>query len=83
MEEILNLKDKVLVGVFLAEYVSFDDTQLAIIESYVNEHLDIENKDFISDLIDFSRAWGLNVNYRKLLSFLLYTVMYASYFRSL
>lgn len=67
LKDVLKLKEKELVSTFLEKYEEFDREQLKLVESYINENLDNEDANFLSDLIDFSSIWGLNLDYEKLL----------------
>lgn len=70
LRELLELKEKELVSTFLEGYEDFTNEQLKIIEDYINNNLNIDERDFVSDLIDFASAWVLNIDYKKLLFFL-------------
>jgi len=67
---ILKLKDYELISTFFEKYDRFKGSQLELIEDFINKKLDIEDRDFVSDLIDFSSDWALNLNYKKILQFL-------------
>jgi len=68
--KILNLKERELVSTFLEEFENFSEEQFLSLEKYINDNLNLEDKDFVSDLIDFASDWSLNINYKKILSFL-------------
>ena len=68
---ILNLEEKELVNIFFNEYCLFDNNNFLLIEKYTNNNLDINDKDFVSDLIYFARDFGLDLNYKKIISFLI------------
>jgi hypothetical protein len=68
---ILNLKEKELVESFLTEYAHFHEKELSYIENFINLNLENENKEFLSDLIYFAADFGLNINYSKILKFLI------------
>ena len=67
---ILELEERELTSTFLEEYEGFTTTQLNEIEKYVNQHISDEDKDYVSDLIDFSKKWGLKIDYNKMLPLL-------------
>ncbi|WP_269225287.1 hypothetical protein [Flavobacterium eburneipallidum] len=71
IEFILNLEEKELVNIFFNEYKNFKKEDFLFIEKFINENLISENKDFISDLIYFAVDFGLDLNYEKILSFLI------------
>lgn len=70
IEFILHLKEKELVNSFFYEYSLFDQKDFVFVESFINSNLDDENRDFVSDLIYVALDFGLDLNYRKILSFL-------------
>ena len=70
LEDILELKERELIATFLENYNNFSENQFFLLERYINKNLEIKDKDFVSDLIDFSSDWSLNINYKKLLSFM-------------
>lgn len=68
---ILNLKEKELVDSFLYEYALFNQEDLVFIENFINLNLENIDKNFVSDLIYFACDFGLDLNYKKIISFLL------------
>ncbi len=70
LNQMLNLSELELIATFLEEYQKFTNAQLIVLERFINENLNIDNYDFVSDLIDFSSNWALNIDYKKLLKFL-------------
>lgn len=71
---ILNLKENELVESFLKEYAHFHQKELLYIENFINSNLEHENKEFLSDLIYFATDFGLDINYWKILEFLIIDV---------
>ena len=71
---ILNLKNKELVESFLVEYAHFHEKELLYIENFINSNLEHENKEFLSDLIYFATDFGLDINYKRILKFLIIEV---------
>lgn len=67
---ILNLNEKELVNIFFDEYKYFDQHEFLLIENFIDTNLETTNKDFLSDLIYFATDFGLNINYQKIISFL-------------
>ncbi|WP_158963074.1 hypothetical protein [Myroides fluvii] len=68
IKQMLSLKDKDLVDLFLSTYILFDDNDKAYLELFINENLDHEDTAFISDLLYFATDWSLNINYLKVLN---------------
>lgn len=68
---ILNIGKKELISVFFDEYKYFDQEEFSLIEDFINQNLEIENKNHLSDLIYFATDFGLNINYEKILSLLI------------
>lgn len=71
IDYIINLKDKVLINSFFNEYSQFDQNDFLLIESFINQNLDNKDKDFVSDLIYFALDFGLDLIYKKIISFLI------------
>jgi len=71
IEVVLNFDEKELVNIFFNEYKFFSREDLLFIEKFINDNLDHINKDFVSDLIYFALDFGLDLDYRKVLSILL------------
>ncbi len=71
IEFILHVKEKELVNSFFYEYSLFDQRDFVFIENFINSNLDNGNKDFVSDLIYIALDFGLDLNYKKVLSFLI------------
>lgn len=67
---ILNSGDFV-VNIFIDNYVKLTPEQFSIIENYINKNLDHENRLFVSDLIEFSTDFGLNLNYLQVCNLIL------------
>lgn len=68
---ILNLKEKELINTFFNEYSLFKRRDFLLIENFINKNLDNENKDFVSDLIYAGVDFGLDLDYKKIVSFLI------------
>ncbi|EJL59875.1 hypothetical protein [Flavobacterium sp. CF136] len=68
---ILNIDEKELVNIFFDEYKYFDQDDFLLIEDFTNKNLEIENKNYLSDLIYFATDFGLNINYEKILNLLI------------
>lgn len=68
---ILNLQEKELINTFFNEYSLFDQKDFLLIENFINKNLNHNNKDFASDLIYFALDFGLDLNYKKIISFLI------------
>ncbi len=68
---ILNLKETELVNSFFNEYSLFDREDFLLIERFINQNLEHADKDFVSDLIYFALDFGLDLEYKKIVSFLL------------
>lgn len=68
---ILNIDEKELVNIFFDKYKYFDQEEFSLIEDFINKNLEIENKNYLSDLIYFATDFGLNINYEKILSLLI------------
>lgn len=71
IEFIFNLPEKELVNTFFYEYALFNQKDFLFIENLINLNLQNTNKDFVSDLIYVALDFGLDLNYRKLLSLLI------------
>ncbi|MCC9073226.1 hypothetical protein LNQ49_16740 [Flavobacterium sp. F-65] len=71
IEFVLNLNEKELIGTFFSEYSLFEYEDFLYIEKFINSNLDNSNLDFLSDLIYFATDFGLDINYKKILEFLL------------
>lgn len=67
---ILNVHEKELVNIFFNEYKHFNQDDFLLIEHFINKNFEIENKDFLSDLIYFAADFGLDISYEKITSFL-------------
>lgn len=70
IDVVLNYNEKELVNIFFNEYKYFSREDLLFIEKFINENLNHVNKDFVSDLIYFALDFGLDLDYRKVLSIL-------------
>jgi F0F1-type ATP synthase delta subunit len=70
LEQLFKVQNKLLVAEVLETYTKFDSAQLLHIENYINSSFDLEDRFFVSDLIDFAGSWSLNLNYERLLTFL-------------
>lgn len=68
---ILNLKETELVNSFFYAYSLFGQSDFLIIENFINQNLEHKNKDFVSDLIYIALDFGLDLDYKKIVSFLL------------
>jgi len=69
-EEILSLRNKLIVGDFLEEYQFFSKRDLDYMRRYIISHLDHQNRLFVSDLIEFASYWEIELPYKKCLFFL-------------
>ncbi|MEN7551906.1 hypothetical protein AAG747_28590 [Rapidithrix thailandica] len=67
---ILNIPEKSLIGDFLIEYDYFTEDQKSFIESYIIANLNDEDRDFVSDMIDFATIESLNLPYEVCIDFL-------------
>jgi len=70
IKTIFSLNCTSLIGEFLINYKHFDNNDLRYIEQYILDHLDHEDKMFVSDLIDFATYWEFQLPYEKCLGFL-------------
>ena len=70
IEFILHMKEKELINIFFYEYSLFDQKDFVFVEGFINSNLDHENRDFVSDLIYIALDFALDLNYKKILSFL-------------
>ena len=70
LDIILHTGNKLLIGEFLELYDAFTESNLKLIESFINANLLHENRLFVSDLIEFASEWGLRINYDLLIGFL-------------
>ncbi len=68
---ILNLDEKEIVNIFFKSYKYFGQEEFLLIEDFINKNLEMENKDFLSDLIYFATDFGLNINYEKIINLLI------------
>lgn len=68
---ILNIKETELVNSFFNEYSLFEQKDFFLIETFINQNLEHKNKDFVSDLIYIALDFGLDLEYKKIVSFLL------------
>jgi hypothetical protein len=67
IKQILCFKDKDLVDLFLREYILFDEDDRVYLELFINDNLEYENTEFVSDLLYFATDLSLNINYLKVL----------------
>ena len=65
--EILLLKEKLIVANFLEEYQYFDKENLEYMQTYILEHLNNNDRLFVSDLIEFASYWDLIIPFEKCL----------------
>ncbi len=68
---ILSLEEKEIAETFLYKYKYFDYSNFEFIKEYTNLNLDNKNKDYVSDLIYFALDFGLDLDYKKIISFLI------------
>jgi hypothetical protein len=54
LEQLFKVQNKLLVAEVLETYTKFDSAQLLHIENYINSSFDLEDRFFVSDLIDFA-----------------------------
>ena len=66
-QEILLLDEKLILGDFLEEYQYFDKENLEYMQTYILDHLDDNNRLFVSDLIEFASYWDLIIPFEKCL----------------
>lgn len=67
IKKILDLNDKNLIDLFLKEYILFDKGDKIFLENFIDNNLNHENKEFVSDLIYFADDIALNIDYREIL----------------
>jgi hypothetical protein len=71
LDKILALDNHLIIGDFLEKYNNYQESDLSLIESFINRNLDHHNRLFVSDLIEFATDWGLELHYDKCLMFLI------------
>jgi hypothetical protein len=68
IKQILCFKDKDLVDLFLREYILFDKDDRVYLELFINDNLEHENTEFVSDLLYFACDLSLNIDYLRVMS---------------
>ncbi|MDR0227782.1 MAG: hypothetical protein LBI72_01745 [Flavobacteriaceae bacterium] len=68
IKRLLNIEDKSMIDVFLQEYILFDENDKAYLELFIDDNLEHENTEYVSDLLYFATDWSLNINYLKVLN---------------
>ena len=70
INQILNLKNTLIISDFLIEYKRFSKRSISTLHKYIIKNLDNTNKLFVSDLIEFADDWDLELPYTKCIKFL-------------
>ncbi|EKB08627.1 hypothetical protein HMPREF9716_00903 [Myroides odoratus CIP 103059] len=60
---LFTIEEKELISAFLGNFNGFSRSNLKIIEKKINTLLYNDNREYVSDLIDFSILYGLNLDY--------------------
>ncbi|MGS4344710.1 hypothetical protein ACKUSY_03715 [Myroides odoratus] len=60
---LFTLQDKELISAFLERFSNFSKSNLKFIEKKIDRLLYSDNSDYVSDLLDFSILYGLNLDY--------------------
>jgi hypothetical protein len=68
--EILNNANRLIIADFLQQFSSFSESNLDVIERYINENLDHDDRLYVSDLIEFATDRNLDLLYSKCLKLL-------------
>ena len=74
LKKIVNLQNKQLIDLFLREYMLFDEKDKKFLEIFVNENLQNDNKEFVSDLIYLANDLNLNIDYQSILNLILINI---------
>lgn len=70
LRKILNSDNFLLQDIFLNSYQDLTPVQLKIIERHINENLEHNDEDYLSDLIYFACVSNLDIDYPSILSLL-------------